>query len=124
MKGWPQRAAQQQPIERVFARWTHKQLLRAHCQFTLVPRDRGGYAPVPHLAPKNRGACVTQSLPRAQTNRAALASVQDPYVAFLGTGSMLPSNFRNVSSALIDFGEALFLVDCGEGTLEQLQDHY
>ena len=42
-------------------------------------------------------------------------------VTFLGTGAALPSRYRNVSSTLLQLtsGDCL-LLDCGEGTLQQL----
>lgn len=59
-----------------------------------------------------------------------------PNFVFLGTGASLPSKYRNVTctlvrarylklywNKLISVGEA-FLLDCGEGTLNQLLTHY
>lgn len=45
------------------------------------------------------------------------------HVTFLGTGSGLPSNNRNVSSLALDLtdkGEGIWLFDCGEATQHQL----
>ena len=44
------------------------------------------------------------------------------FIVFLGTGSALPSMYRNVSSFLVGFPEQeeYFLFDCGEGTFGQL----
>ena len=44
----------------------------------------------------------------------------DPRVVFLGTGSMKPSKYRNVSSILVEFGSEKMLLDCGEGSHIQL----
>lgn len=45
---------------------------------------------------------------------------RDPIVTFLGTGAAMPGKYRNVSSTLIDFGDAAYLLDCGEATYGQL----
>ncbi|KAL6768056.1 hypothetical protein ACKKBF_B37600 [Auxenochlorella protothecoides x Auxenochlorella symbiontica] len=43
-------------------------------------------------------------------------------VTFLGTGAAVPSKYRNVTGTLVDCFEAgALLVDCGEGTLGQLE---
>jgi ribonuclease BN (tRNA processing enzyme) len=48
----------------------------------------------------------------------------DPKVVFLGTGSMKPSKYRNVSSILIELGASKMLFDCGEGSHIQIAEHY
>lgn len=46
----------------------------------------------------------------------------DPEIITLGTGSALPSKYRNVSATLLRTGEyGNFLFDCGENTIGQLQ---
>ena len=47
---------------------------------------------------------------------------KEDFVLFLGTGSALPSKYRNVSGILIGFPaqSAYFLFDCGEGTFGQI----
>lgn len=46
----------------------------------------------------------------------------DPEIITLGTGSALPSKYRNVSSTLLRTGKyGNFLFDCGENTLGQLR---
>ena len=48
-----------------------------------------------------------------------------PFVVILGTGSMVPSTYRNVSSILYGVSEDLyFLLDCGEGTYRQLLEQF
>jgi ribonuclease Z len=42
-------------------------------------------------------------------------------ICFLGTGSALPTLFRNPTSQCITINNELFLVDCGEGTQIQLR---
>ena len=42
----------------------------------------------------------------------------DPRICFLGTASMRPGTFRNVSSILLSYNDDFsLLMDCGEGTL-------
>jgi len=44
-----------------------------------------------------------------------------PQVRFLGTGSSVPSKYRNVTGILVELEEGrFFLMDCGEGTVAQL----
>ncbi|KAL3467542.1 beta-lactamase-like protein [Aspergillus heterothallicus] len=46
----------------------------------------------------------------------------DAEIITLGTGSSLPSKYRNVSSTLLHVpGQGYYLFDCGEGTLGQLK---
>ncbi|XP_022651971.1 zinc phosphodiesterase ELAC protein 2-like [Varroa destructor] len=48
-----------------------------------------------------------------------------PLVVFLGTGSAVPNNDRNVSGILVVTGpETYLLLDCGESTYSQLIRHY
>ena len=52
---------------------------------------------------------------------------RDPELAFLGTGSMMPSLYRNVSAFYMripEYDDAGILFDCGEGTWYQLKNHY
>jgi len=51
----------------------------------------------------------------------------DPEMVFLGTGSMMPSTFRNVSAIYLRFWQQEnigILLDCGEGTYFQMLHHY
>lgn len=57
-------------------------------------------------------------------NRTSLQSVSAkfPIITFLGTGSCIPNKTRNVSSILVQSQEnGYVLLDCGEGTLGQIQ---
>lgn len=48
-----------------------------------------------------------------------------PEVVFLGTGSSIPSKVRNVSGILVNISpDCSILLDCGEGTYNQLQRIY
>ncbi|KAF9607085.1 hypothetical protein IFM89_032201 [Coptis chinensis] len=52
-------------------------------------------------------------------------SREDMEIVFLGTGSSQPSQYRNVSSILVNlFSKGGLLLDCGEGTLGQLKRRY
>ena len=48
----------------------------------------------------------------------------DPLIVFLGTGSMIPSTYRNVSGIYLDYGSFSLLMDCGEGTYFQLLNQF
>ena len=49
----------------------------------------------------------------------------DPRVIFLGTGSMKPSTYRNVSAILLEMHpNNSIMLDCGEGTYYQLLNHF
>ena len=49
----------------------------------------------------------------------------DPKVVFLGTGSMKPSKYRNVSSIYVEINpNNSILLDCGEGSYYQLFNHF
>jgi len=44
-----------------------------------------------------------------------------PKVTFLGTGSSIPSKYRNVSGILVEISQGKYLImDCGEGTISQM----
>eukprot|EP00976_Prorocentrum_cordatum_P002991 58128-Prorocentrum_minimum.AAC.1 len=52
---------------------------------------------------------------------AALGREGGPELVFLGTGSAIPSKYRNVSSIFLDIpGAGGLLMDAGEGCLSQL----
>ena len=79
-----------------------------------VPRD------VLELARAAREAIITES----ETAGAGVQSLpsQDAEIVFLGTGSALPSKYRNVSATLVRVpGYGSYLLDCGENTLGQLK---
>lgn len=50
----------------------------------------------------------------------------EPELIFLGTASMKPGFYRNVSAILLKLGEtnSSILLDCGEGTFQQIYSHY
>ena len=48
-----------------------------------------------------------------------------PKVTFLGTGSGVPSKYRNVSAILIEnLPNQYIIMDCGEGTVFQIHRMY
>lgn len=54
-----------------------------------------------------------------------LSGEEYPRVAFLGTGSAVPSKYRNVSGHLLQLNsKTSALIDCGEGTFGQLKSLY
>lgn len=56
------------------------------------------------------------------TSPSAIPSAKYPIITFLGTGSCIPNKTRNVSSILVQSQEnGYVLLDCGEGTLGQIQ---
>ncbi|XP_074599765.1 ribonuclease Z [Brevipalpus obovatus] len=58
---------------------------------------------------------------------AQLPACDHPYpaVAFLGTGSAIPSKYRNSSCIMMELSEdSLFMFDCGEGSLGQILRFY
>lgn len=66
--------------------------------------------------------------PYFQSSKQVLQEIKDisyPHVIFLGTGSMTPQNFRNVSCILLGVNESCFIMlDCGEGSYVQLVDQF
>jgi ribonuclease Z len=49
----------------------------------------------------------------------------EPRVTFLGTVSMKPGIYRNVSSIMLSLANnSNILLDCGEGTFQQIYDHF
>ena len=56
----------------------------------------------------------------------ASASLNEPEIITLGTGSALPSKYRNVSATLLRMprGQGNYLFDCGENTMGQLRRMY
>lgn len=60
-----------------------------------------------------------------EEEKQSLTFKDDPTVIFLGTGSMMPSTFRNVSSISLTVNNSShILLDCGEGTFSQIIDSY
>jgi ribonuclease Z len=48
-----------------------------------------------------------------------------PKVTFLGTGSSIPSKYRNVTSILVEHKpDSYIILDCGEGSVGQLHRHF
>lgn len=61
------------------------------------------------------------SIKATESLKQKLIFEDDPIVAFLGTGSMMPATFRNVSAISLTANHQFnILLDCGEGTFAQL----
>ncbi|KAL2853370.1 hypothetical protein BJY01DRAFT_206931 [Aspergillus pseudoustus] len=94
------------------------------------------------VVPRLNTSRVLQQMPKAAMTRAGIISKRlekqgeqeklrqflkdlpspDAEIITLGTGSSLPSKYRNVSSTLLYVpGQGYYLFDCGEGTLGQLK---
>ncbi|KAF4119278.1 ribonuclease Z [Geosmithia morbida] len=115
---------------------------RAGKKVQLMPRllhQDDAVAPFPDLvAPYNSVSDEALSLAREAKARAAdpafLARVEreeadmpnrDAEIVCLGTGSSVPSKYRNVSATLIRVpGVGNYLLDCGEGTMGQIRRLY
>ena len=64
---------------------------------------------------------LAKSLKSTDANTHEVGTREDPEIITLGTGSALPSKYRNVSATLIRIpGHGNYLLDCGENTLGQL----
>lgn len=75
---------------------------------------------------QDNGDVVTEEPSKFSAPR-CLENVQrdDLEIVFLGTGSSVPSKYRNVSSIYVNlFSKGGLLLDCGEGTLAQLKRRY
>ncbi|KDO32916.1 hypothetical protein SPRG_02608 [Saprolegnia parasitica CBS 223.65] len=101
-------------------------------KFTLVPVPKQGVDRASCFAPLDLAAVTaeTQTMLREAnvtlappSQRSSAACVQAGAVTFLGTGSAIPSKYRNVTSNLLRFGDAYLLLDAGEGTYGQLYRH-
>ncbi|OQS02614.1 zinc phosphodiesterase ELAC protein 2 isoform 2 [Thraustotheca clavata] len=67
-----------------------------------------------------KDANVVLKTPNATSSSPTL---QNGSVTFVGTGSAIPSKYRNVTSNLLQFGDSFMLLDAGEGTYGQLFRH-
>ena len=70
---------------------------------------------------------ITEALEVARTykteggDRSESDEEKYPLVTFLGTGSSVPSKYRNVTGIMVETQPGSFIImDCGEGTLGQL----
>ena len=93
----------------------------------MLPRKRKGYHEI--QGEKKESAMNTvQMMPvevQMDPEIAAKVAKIDPKVVFLGTGSMKPSKYRNVSSIMVELTpEQMIMFDCGEGSHIQIADHY
>ena len=77
------------------------------------------------MRPKVSKDCVDYKLPTREGKfvKKRHSRIQNPpriRLLFLGTGSMVPSQSRNVSSLIVRLGSMSWMFDCGEGTQMQL----
>ncbi|GBG25211.1 Zinc phosphodiesterase ELAC protein 2 [Hondaea fermentalgiana] len=91
----------------------------ARCLCIVHPESRRGYHAASSLLPLgSQASLVTPSSSNPQAARPE--SEQDWSLTFLGTGSAIPSKYRNVSSILLRTHSGSMLLDAGEGTCAQL----
>ncbi|KRW99919.1 hypothetical protein PPERSA_12595 [Pseudocohnilembus persalinus] len=124
-----QQQKEEQNIDNVLEFTDEDKLIKAwnYYQFILKPLNKIGYQQLQNYDLKEEPQFV---LPQEeiktlqQTSYKSQAENIDPFVTFLGTGSMCPSRLRNVSGILIENQGDYFLFDCGEGTYCQLIEKY
>ena len=80
---------------------------------------------------KARSAIAAEAVKRQQEGTAYDGPGADMRITTLGTGSAIPSKYRNVSAAMVENPDLLgdgqagmILLDCGEGTLGQMRRMY
>ncbi|KAL1407583.1 hypothetical protein Q8F55_007016 [Vanrija albida] len=108
------------------------ELIETHAKDVQFPTDAEGVdADVQANGETDYAKAAEAARAEVATKAAALAESQvsqpgdDIVVTTLGTGSAIPSKFRNVSATHLDIpGTGGFLLDCGEGTLGQLRRRY
>lgn len=61
---------------------------------------------------------------RPEVLPASEPSLGDGDVVFLGTGSAVPSKYRNVTGIYVRLAKGGILLDCGEGSFHQLRSLY
>ena len=79
--------------------------------------------PSPPLQQQQQQQSPQGLLPTVAASAEALRD-EDPEIVFLGTGSAIPSKYRNVTSILIRLASGSILLDVGEGTYSQLVRHF
>ncbi len=71
------------------------------------------------------GIIPSQQIQNKNIQELAMFKEVNPEVVFLGTGSMKPSKYRNVSSIYVEMTPNYsFVLDCGEGSYYQLFNHF
>ncbi|KAH9093307.1 hypothetical protein Ae201684P_008963 [Aphanomyces euteiches] len=120
------------PAETIDAKFGNAVIGQSLLKYTLVPAAKQGFERSQCFQPLDVKAL------QAETNSIladanievnsieTLARIETPSdapdgrVTLLGTGSAIPSKYRNVTSNLIEFGKNFMLLDSGEGTYGQL----
>lgn len=131
-----------------FAQSDRKWAAKRFFQYTLLPQQKSGYAQIKAVkldaAEFNLSADFLQQVqqlallpahgdqptPAVQTEGPPCKTGVplkespgfDPLIVFLGTASMKPGIYRNVSSVLLRCEGASLLLDCGEGTYSQIEE--
>jgi ribonuclease Z len=73
----------------------------------------------------NKIDLLMAGIERAEREQPVTVFKNEPRVTFLGTVSMKPGIYRNVSGIMIHLNnEYYLLLDCGEGTFQQIYDHF
>ncbi|OQR99344.1 hypothetical protein ACHHYP_20309 [Achlya hypogyna] len=100
-------------------------------KFNLLPVAKQGVDRAGCLVPLATDKITAQTRATLTEANVVLAPVSTPAargkqagsVTFLGTGSALPSKYRNVTSNLLQLDDKYLLLDAGEGTYGQLYRH-
>lgn len=100
--------------------------------FTILPVKLKGYRLLTSVKPAQLYICK-DAVPKPDPLLQKFAGLQlqqeaesefDPEVIMLGTGSMNPSKVRNTSCILLRMHSFDLMMDCGEGTFQQLAERY
>lgn len=121
---WDQNASSRLPPTSLF-----------HNSFTNYNIVKAKTEPIPYLAANNKNLSVISSMATDYSHEAYRKHVSQirvahpfssfPFTVILGTGSMAPSTYRNVSAILYAVSEQFFtLLDCGEGTVFQITEQF
>lgn len=98
-------------------------------ELIVAPKKSWGYTAMPGGDRKQSELNFDFEMPKIdlqleEKDRAKFQEI-DPKIVFLGTGSMKPSKYRNVSSILVEWIKGHYIMmDCGQGSHIQLTDHY
>ncbi|RHY62044.1 hypothetical protein DYB34_003446 [Aphanomyces astaci] len=123
------------PVERVTVAFGDATIGLPLLKYTLTPSAKQGLdrslvmqpldLPAIHMDTEQTLATAKVSLTHkeAPTITANDSNAVDGRVTFLGTGSAIPSKYRNVTSNLIAIGSSFLLLDAGEGCYGQLFRH-
>jgi len=115
-----------------------KSLVKINHQYSMIPA-KPGFEPIQNESNlikkkasfeetaelmKNYTKFLNAKKKTEETQEKTMFALCNPIIIFLGTGSMIPSNYRNVSGIFFDYGPFNLLMDCGEGTYFQLMNQF